>query len=115
VDRALILPPVTRLAPLVDAERAAIVQRSPAFGRYEQAVDRASAYELLSARAASAPAQAAADAPPATRGRREPASQQAQMMDALTRSAARSVGSALGRQLIRGVMGSLLGGGGRRR
>jgi len=115
VDRALILPPLSRLAPLGDAERAALVRHSPAFGRYDQAVDRASAYELLAARAAALTAGNAAAPPPATRARREPASQQAQMVDALAKSAARAVGSTLGRQLIRGVMGSLLGGGGRRR
>jgi len=119
VDRSLILPPATRLAPLSDAERADLVRRSPAYGHYEHAIDRASAYELLKARAAAAPLAGGTPGAPTGRGgaatRRAPASQEAQIMDALAKSAARAVGSSLGRQLIRGVMGSLLGGGGRRR
>jgi hypothetical protein len=36
------------------------------------------------------------------------------VMDAMLKSAVRSIGSSVGRQLIRGVMGSLLGGSSRR-
>ncbi len=113
VDRALVAPPATRLGPLAEAERAAVVRGSPFFGHYERAVDRESASELLLARAQAA----AREAPPPAAGRRtrEPASESEKLAQALARSAAHAVGSSLGRQLMRGVLGSLLGGGGRRR
>ena len=38
-----------------------------------------------------------------------------EILGAFATSAARAVGSSLGRQIIRGVMGSIFGGGGRRR
>ncbi len=112
VDRALVMPPTSRLGPLTDTDREAFVRSSPVHGHYEHAVDRESAYERLAQRAAAAPAQA----PPASRTRTEPASETEKLAKAMAQSAARSVGSSLGRQLIRGVLGSLLGGsGGRRR
>jgi hypothetical protein len=36
------------------------------------------------------------------------------VLEAMTKSAARSVGSELGRQVLRGLLGSILGGGRRR-
>ncbi|HJS31679.1 MAG TPA: helicase HerA-like domain-containing protein, partial [Alphaproteobacteria bacterium] len=47
VDRALVLPPRSRLGPVTPEERAAIVSASPIAGVYEQTVDRKSAYEML--------------------------------------------------------------------
>ena len=49
--RTLIRPPSSRLGPIADAERAEVVAASPIAGRYEAAVDRASAFEALTARA----------------------------------------------------------------
>lgn len=46
-QRALIVPPANRLGPLSDAERAEVVARSPIAGRYEERIDRDSAYEQL--------------------------------------------------------------------
>ena len=129
VERAFILPPGSRLGPLSDAERTALVQSSPLHGRYEGAVDRDSAYEKLKGRteahAAPAPVQTQ---PPASPGTPAPAAssggglaeilfgrtgprggRQAGMMDAVVKSAARAVGSELGRQVLRGVLGSILG------
>src|SRR5205085_6496737 len=45
VERAFILPPASRIGPITDAERAAIIKSSVIFGHYEQTVDRESAYE----------------------------------------------------------------------
>ena len=68
VERTLIKPPRSRLGPLTDKERAIIVSISPVAGKYDQAVDRESAGEVLKARArsrcgrgAAAQAQAAED------------------------------------------------------
>ena len=112
VARILVRPPESRIGPLTGAERTEHMQRSPLKGKYDQAVDRESAYELLNKRgeqAASAAEQQTA-ATPAKRGR-EPES----MIGAMAKSAARAIGSQIGRQIVRGVLGSLLGGGGRRR
>jgi len=47
VERALIFPPASRLGPLTDAERQAIIQASPMLATYGQAIDRESAFEAL--------------------------------------------------------------------
>ena len=43
-------PPASRMAPLTDAERAAIISASPLGPKYGQRVDRESAEEMLAAR-----------------------------------------------------------------
>ena len=105
VDRALVYPPASRLSPLSPDEKAQVLRGSVLYGHYESAVDRESAYEQLSRRAAQ-PQEAAA---PATR-RAAPKSQAADLFGALARSAAHAIGSQIGRQIIRGVLGSFLGG-----
>ena len=56
VERARILPPRGRIGAITAEERAGLLQRSPLAGRYDQPVDRESAYELLQGRATGAPA-----------------------------------------------------------
>jgi DNA helicase HerA-like ATPase len=51
VERALIVPPASRLGTITDAERQRVIQGSVIFGHYEQTVDRESAYEKLKGRA----------------------------------------------------------------
>ncbi|MCM5555513.1 helicase HerA-like domain-containing protein [Pleomorphomonas sp. NRK KF1] len=51
VERTLIRPPSSRLGPLQDEERAALMAASPLRGIYDEAVDRESAFEVLKARA----------------------------------------------------------------
>ena len=113
VARILVRPPESRIGPLTDAERKEHLKRSPVKDRYDKAVDRESAYELLKARgeeAATAAEEQKAAEKPVKRGR-EPES----IASAMAKSAARAIGSQIGRQIVRGVLGSLLGGGGRRR
>jgi len=105
VQRALVYPPRSRLAPLSIDERQKVIRASPAFGAYEQAVDRESAYEKLQARAAQRVPGAAA-----SRGRPVPPSQTEKVIGAMATSAARAVGTQLGREIIRGVLGGLFGG-----
>ncbi|HCO43170.1 MAG TPA: ATP-binding protein, partial [Gammaproteobacteria bacterium] len=50
-------PPYSRIGPLTAQERAEHLARSPLAGRYDTAVDRESAHELLAARAAATPTQ----------------------------------------------------------
>ena len=113
VRRVAIAPPQSRLGPLSEGERAALIRQSPLAGRYDRPVDRESAYELLSARAAQgevpaphAKGKAAGQeqshgdkARPQRRGAVRPA----------MKSAMRQAASQIGRELVRGLMGSLLG------
>ena len=47
VERVLICPPQSRIGPLSDSERSEQMQRSPLRSKYEQTLDRESAYETL--------------------------------------------------------------------
>jgi uncharacterized protein len=121
VEKTLIRPPRSRMGVLSPEERRQVMARSPVAGRYEQAVDRESAYERLAQRAAqTAPAagppvgswrdQVDADLGRPQRARSRPAARQT-LGEAAMKSAVRSVGSTLGRevgrQLLRGLLGSL--------
>jgi uncharacterized protein len=109
-ERAFVVPPGSQLGPLSDAERRAAMAASPLAGHYEKAVDRESAYERLKARAEQ-PAKESSAASDIIFGKAGPrGGRQSQgLLDAMAKSAARAVGSQVGRELIRGVLGSLLG------
>ena len=81
--------------------------QSPIRGIYDQPLDRASAYETLQARAAAAAAPAAA-APVATPQTPAPRRSNRQgLVEAFATSMIRTVGTQIGRELMRGMMGSL--------
>lgn len=135
VERAFIYPPASRIGPLTDAERAAIIKSSIIFGHYEQIVDRESAYEIIKSRTATSQDEGKA-APQASSGTQTQTEQGGGMMnmlggmllgktgprggqhpgilDAAAKSAARSIGSQVGREIFRGVLGGIFGGGRRR-
>jgi DNA helicase HerA-like ATPase len=50
VQRTLVRPPNGRIGPLTDGERAQIMSKSPYSGKYDTAIDRESAHEILSKR-----------------------------------------------------------------
>jgi DNA double-strand break repair helicase HerA and related ATPase len=50
VQRTLIRPPEGRIGPVSSDERRSVVEYSPVFGKYEDAIDRESAHEILSKR-----------------------------------------------------------------
>src|SRR6185369_7841120 len=138
-ERAFVIPPGSRVGALTADERAKLIAASPLAGHYEQAIDRESAYERLKAHVetpaapSTAPDTSRAGTPPPAQpgqqtglgglasdilfGRVGPRGgrQSEGLVEALAKSAARSVGSQTGRALIRGVLGSLLGGSSRRR
>ena len=58
VQRTLIRPPFSRVGPLSDKERAILVSTSPLAGKYDTAVNRESAAEMLAAKAGDAKAAA---------------------------------------------------------
>jgi DNA helicase HerA-like ATPase len=114
VERAMIHPPRSRLTPLSPEDLTANIKGSVLFGNYERAVDRESAYEKLKARAEQVIGEAA---PASSRTGRsaEPQSEASRMFGAMAKSAAHAIGSQIGRQIIRGVLGSIFGGGSSRR
>ena len=115
VERILIRPPGSRIGPLSSEQRANVIQRSPLKGRYDEVLDRESAYELLKQHAEASQRQQLAEKAEVEQAStaKAPArrsSQRQSVAEAMLKSAARSVGSQLGRRIVRGLLGSLLGG-----
>jgi DNA helicase HerA-like ATPase len=111
VQRGLICPPMSFIGPVAASERDRLVHASLVYSHYEKTVDRESAYERLKTKAAQAPAVESSSAESgdrrttaAPRGR-----QTDTMAEAMMKSVVRAAGSQMGRTLIRGVLGSILG------
>ncbi len=122
-ERCNVIAPDSRLGPLDAAERKAAITASVIYGHYEQVVDRESAYEML--RAQAAVSAAAAEQQATTR---QPAQggggindilfgstgprggQRDGLVQIAAKTVTRTIGSSLGRQIVRGILGSLLGG-----
>jgi hypothetical protein len=135
-ERVYVLPPGSQLGPITPQQRQALIQGSLVAGVYEKVVDRESAYEVFNARTVQAPAEAGGSiktpripggAPKeavsedgggiggmlneALFGRTGPRGGQYDgLVQSMAKTAARSVASGLGRQLVRGILGSLMGG-----
>jgi hypothetical protein len=125
VERTLICPPRCRMGAITLEERATVRGRSPVGAKYDTAVNRESAYELLTRRAEGIAAQAEAEKAAAAKPKPAPGGgalgemlwgtgRRQGMAEAMAKSAARTVGSQLGRQILRGVLGGILGGARRR-
>jgi hypothetical protein len=114
VERAFILPPHGQIGPIDAATRAAIVKNSLLAGHYERAVDRESAYEILKSRAEKTAVEQQAAAEEKASRKAEAGSGRQGVVEAFVKSTVRAIGSQLGREILRGVMGSILGGGRRR-
>ena len=129
-ERVFVLPPGSRIGPITPEQRQGLLQNSLVAGIYEQAVDRESAYEILKANItahADQPSTASVrDGQPqggvmgtvsdllfGTTGPR--GGQRDGIAQMVVKSAVRTAGSAIGREIVRGVLGSLLGGSQRRR
>jgi DNA helicase HerA-like ATPase len=129
VERTSIKPPRSRLGPLTAKERAMIQSISPVSGKYDEAVDRESAEEILKARgdeaaaaAAAAKAQASEAKAAAERAKIEARERAAQAKEEarlarerranppLHEEVVRQVGKAVQRQVVNKVAGSLLRG-----
>ena len=139
VERAWIHPPASRIGPIAPEDRTRILGTSVLKGTYEQVEDRESAYERLKDRTGAQGASGASGAQGAQGASGAQGAQGAQaapakavpsvltdllfgttgprgghhdgLLQSAAKSAARSMGSGVGRTLLRGVLGSLLGGG----
>ncbi len=121
VQRTLIRPPSSRMGPASEAERAAVMARSPMGAKYDRPIDRISAHEILAERAerraeeeekarareaqeARETRRAGKRAPSTTAGRpRRRTSRRQSVAEAAFKSAART----LARELVRGLLGGL--------
>jgi hypothetical protein len=129
VERALIAPPMAQVGPISPAARSQAMNRSGLRGKYDSEVERESAYEVLMKRKGLDPANP--NAPPAAqgglggmlegilgggarpapgRGRAPPKSMAEQVLASATKSVASTVGRQIGAAIVRGVLGSILGG-----
>ncbi len=124
-QRVYVIPPGSQIGPISDAQRAALIKDSLVAGSYEQAVDRESAYEMLQAHTAARgnAATPGAQAPTADDGglvgdamkwgkealfgRTGPRGGQ---YDGLVQNVVKGEMRRMGRELLRGALGSLLGG-----
>ena len=126
-ERVFVLPPGSQLGPISAQQRQQLLQDSLVAGVYEKDVDRASAYEMLQERTiAAAPAAASPNGGAAgqsasggmlgglndmlfgTTGPR--GAKYDGLAQSMAKSAVRTMGSTVGREIIRGVLGSLFGG-----
>jgi DNA double-strand break repair helicase HerA and related ATPase len=125
VERTLICPPRCRMGALTAEERAQVMARSPLGGKYDQRVNRDSAYEMLSRRAeareAPEPAPRAEPRAPTpkpqspTPGRGGAGGGGGGLRDILFGTKRRqgvveTMAKQAGRQILRGVLGGILGG-----
>lgn len=128
VDKTLICPPMSRIGPATAEERAQTRAASPVGAAYDEAVDRESAYEILTKRAEEAKAFEQAELErrarekeqaklekeraKAERAARPRRSNRQSVLEAATKSVVRSVGSqvgrSIGRSLLRGILGSFM-------
>ncbi|HST45545.1 MAG TPA: helicase HerA-like domain-containing protein, partial [Luteimonas sp.] len=124
VERTLIAPPRCRMGAISSDERARIRAGSPVGARYETAIDRESAFEMLAAKANAAAEQA--EAPHARTAADDAAApgggfgqsmkdavfgtrKRQGMVETMAKQTARTVGSQIGRQILRGLFGGISG------
>jgi uncharacterized protein len=124
VERTLIAPPRCRMGAITEAERAQVRAGSPVGAKYDKAVDRESAAEMLAKKAEVATEQAKA---PAAKTREQDDAEEGGfgqsvkdavfgtkrrqgMVETMAKQTARTVGNQIGRQILRGVLGSIFGG-----
>ncbi|MDF1668993.1 MAG: DUF853 family protein [Roseovarius sp.] len=138
VERTLIRPPSSKLGPITAAERKAVMAASPMAGKYDEVLDRKSAYEILKARAEAAAKEAEAeeqrveedeDLSPAerefnagrrysgkkvarstSRPKRRSSSRDDSFGEAMTKVVIKELKGTTGRRIVRGILGGLFKG-----
>ena len=126
-ERVFVLPPGSQIGPISPQQRQTLLQDSLVAGVYEKEVDRSSAYEMIQERAGAAASQAAKAPNGGAAGQAVSGGMLGGLNDMLfgttgprgakheglaqsmAKSAVRTMGSTVGREIIRGVLGSLFG------
>ena len=127
-ERVYVLPPGSQIGPITPEQRQGLLDNSLVAGVYEKTVDRESAYEKLQGRAAASAPSAGAAPGGGAAGQNASGGIMGGIKDVLfgttgprggmhdglaqsmAKSAVRTMGSAVGREIIRGVLGSIFGG-----
>ncbi len=127
-ERAYVLPPGSQIGPITQQQRQSLLRNSLVAGVYEKHADRESAYEILKGRADAAAVEAAKSPSGGAAGQTSSGGILGGLNDMLfgttgprgakhdglaqsmAKSAVRTMGSTVGRVIIRGVLGSLFGG-----
>ena len=130
VERTLVRPPSSQLGPIDDAARKAIIAASAMGAKYNQVVDRDSAYEKLQARTRASAPPAAPEAPEAPQGTtysharkigggavepkpaqqpRKSSSRNDSLGEAFAKSFVRQLGTRTGQAVVRGILGGIFG------
>ncbi|MFU0887645.1 helicase HerA-like C-terminal domain-containing protein [Kluyvera sichuanensis] len=122
VERAMVIAPCSRMGPVTDDERNGLINNSPLYGKYEDEIDRESAFEMLQKGVQNSAGQT--DAPPA-KGQQSAddgilgglkdiifgtTGPRGGKHDGLVQTAAKSAVRQVTNQIVRGMLGSLLGG-----
>jgi len=122
VERTYICPPRCRMGAITPGGRATVPPRRPVGGKYDTAINRESAFEMLNRRAeektAATPGPVAGK-PGAPAAETEAPSKIDEFLwgtkrrqgavEAAAKSATRTIANGLGRQIVRGLLGGLLG------
>ena len=126
-ERVYVLPPGSRIGPITAAQRQALLAGSLVAGVYEKAVDRESAYEKLKGRAETAPGAPAAGKATPGKPAEEGSGAGGMLNDLLfghtgprgakhdglvqtmAKSAVRTMGTSVGKEILRGVLGGIFG------
>jgi DNA helicase HerA-like ATPase len=129
VEQVLVTSPCCRIGAITDAERATIRQRSPVGSKYDTTVNRESAAEMLARRASEKAADADSVATTAGGKATDPnapadssgwggavhdalfgTKRRQGMVETMGKQVVRTMGSQIGRQILRGVLGGIFGG-----
>jgi len=123
VDRAMVIAPCSRMGPVTDDERNGLINHSPVYGKYEDEVDRESAFEMLqkgvqatteSQDAPAAKGQSVAVDDGILGGLKDilfgSTGPRGGKRDGVVQTMAKSAARQVTNQIVRGMLGSLLGG-----
>ncbi|MBM3070165.1 helicase HerA-like C-terminal domain-containing protein [Lelliottia sp. RWM.1] len=123
VERAMVIAPYSRMGPVTDDERNSLINHSPVYGKYEDEVDRESAFEMLQKGV-----QATTDSQGAAATKEVSDSTDDGLLgglkdilfgstgprggkrDGVVQTMAKSAARQVTNQIVRGMLGSLLGG-----
>nr|WP_315241058.1 helicase HerA-like domain-containing protein [uncultured Albidiferax sp.] len=131
-ERVFVLPPGSQLGPITPVQRQSLIENSLVAGVYEKLLDRESAFEKLKGRTETTAANASAQ-PPSLPGMTAPAATEGGglmgglndilfgstgprggkrdgLAQTMVKSAVRTMGTKVGQEILRGVLGSIFGG-----
>lgn len=123
VERAMVIAPCSRMGPVTEDERNGLINHSPVYGKYEDDVDRESAYEMLQKGVQASTEQ---QNNPSAKGKEVAVDDgilgglkdilfgttgpRGGKKDGVVQTMAKSAARQVTNQIVRGMLGSLLGG-----